>query len=270
MVEQPFLSRQERFPLVESTNDVVRAWLAEGTPEVCLAVADEQAAGRGRDGRTWQAPKEAALLLSLGFRPTWLAPERTWRLAAAVSLAMAEAAEDAAELKEGTIRLKWPNDLIVESDDRALKIAGVLGETDELGTDDPRVVVGIGINTDWAARDFPTELAGSMTSLRETGGRSIDASRLLAAFSGRLEKRVEALRNDGFDAAVWAARQLTNDRPVRLERPDGSNDIVIARGVDGDTGALVVEDSAGRRRHVLSGEIRHLRLAEARVERVGV
>ena len=88
-----FLARRERFASVGSTNDVVRAWLAEGVPEVCLAVADEQTAGRGRDGRTWTAPPGAGLLLSVGFRPTWLDPERTWRLAAIVALAMADAAE---------------------------------------------------------------------------------------------------------------------------------------------------------------------------------
>ena len=87
-----FLARQHRFDLVGSTNEVVRAWLAEGTPEVCLAVADEQAAGRGRAGRTWVAPPGAALLLSLGFRPTWLDPERAWRLAAITALAIADAA----------------------------------------------------------------------------------------------------------------------------------------------------------------------------------
>src|SRR6185503_18578150 len=62
-----FLSRRERFDRVGSTNDVVRAWLGEGTPEVCLAVADEQTAGRGREGREWVAPPGRALLLSLGF-----------------------------------------------------------------------------------------------------------------------------------------------------------------------------------------------------------
>ena len=41
----PFLARHERFERVGSTNDVVREWLAAGTPEVCLAVADEQTAG---------------------------------------------------------------------------------------------------------------------------------------------------------------------------------------------------------------------------------
>ena len=90
-----FLARREHFDLVGSTNDVVRGWLADGTPEVCLAVAGEQTAGRGRDGRTWVAPGGAALLLSLGFRPTWLDPDSAWRLAAIASLAMADAAEAA-------------------------------------------------------------------------------------------------------------------------------------------------------------------------------
>ena len=68
-VAPPFIARRERFAVVGSTNDVVREWLAGGTPEVCLAVADEQTAGRGREGRTWTAPAGGALLLSLGFRP---------------------------------------------------------------------------------------------------------------------------------------------------------------------------------------------------------
>src|SRR4051794_26207259 len=107
-------SRVERFAAIGSTNDVVREWLAQGVDEVCVAVADEQTGGRGRHGRAWQAPSGAALLLTAGFRPRWLAPDRSWRLAATVALAMADAGEDAAGLPVGSIRLKWPNDLVVE------------------------------------------------------------------------------------------------------------------------------------------------------------
>ena len=129
-----FLARQERFASVGSTNDVVRDWLASGTPEVCLAIADEQTAGRGRDGRRWESPAGAALLLSLGFRPDWLPPDRAWRLVATTSLAMADAAEEAGGLADGAIRLKWPNDLVVEGVDGGgvRKLAGLLGETDGL------------------------------------------------------------------------------------------------------------------------------------------
>ena len=264
--------RHERFAVVDSTNDVVRGWLAGGEPEVCLAVADRQSAGRGRAGRTWVAPDGAALLLSLGFRPSWLAPDRTWRLAALVALAMAGAAENVAGLPDGAVRLKWPNDLVVEdggpADPRTglpRKLAGLLGETDGLGTAAPRATIGLGVNVDWPADAFPAGLAGGMTSLHElTGGHAVDRTALLDVFLARLEPRLRALRAGGFPGAEWSERQLTTGRVVRLEQPDGAADAVHALGVDPDSGALVVADAsaADGRRAVFSGEIRHLRLAD--------
>ena len=261
----PFLSRQERFAVVGSTNDVVRRWLAEGTPEVCLAVADEQTAGRGRNGRSWTAPPGAALLLSLGFRPGWLAPEQVWRLAATVSLAMADAAEEVAGLADRQISLKWPNDLYAAAaDDEPRKLAGVLGETDGLGGPEPRAVIGIGVNADWPADAFPPELAPAMTSLREAShGRPIDLAMLLDAFLSRLEVRVEALRGGRFDVADWTERQLTTGHDVELELPDGARSRHRALGVDVGSGGLVVDDpsaTAGER-IVHVGEIRRVRLA---------
>jgi BirA family transcriptional regulator, biotin operon repressor / biotin---[acetyl-CoA-carboxylase] ligase len=263
MIQSPFLARQERFDVVGSTNDVVRGWLEDGVPEVCLALADEQSAGRGREGRTWTAPAGHALLLSLGFRPTWLAPDLVWRLAAVTSLAMADASEEVAGLARGTIRLKWPNDLLVERDGGVRKLAGVLGETDGLGTDDPRAVVGIGINTDWPFYEFPVDLKGHMTSLHAIAdGRRIDNAALLDAFTGTLEAMIEQLRNGEFDEARWAERQLTNGRLVRLIGHDAGEAVVRALRVDPASGALVVADAdgPGRERHVVSGEIHHLRL----------
>ena len=282
--EVPAIRRQERFASVGSTNDVVRGWLASGEPEICLALADEQTAGRGRNGRTWTAPPGAGLLLSLGFRPTWLEPDRTWRLAATVSLAMADAAEEVAGLPDRAVRLKWPNDLVIATDDggRALdpngfadalggatvrKLGGVLGETEGLGTDDPRVVVGIGLNADWPAATFPLELAGTMTSLRSASGeRPVDLVLLLDAFTSRLETRIEALFGGRFDVTDWVERQITTGRRIELVRPDGSSETVTARGVDAISGALRIVDATGAdpdgERRVLVGEIRHIRLGQ--------
>jgi BirA family biotin operon repressor/biotin-[acetyl-CoA-carboxylase] ligase len=267
-----FLSHQERFDRVGSTNDVVRDWLAAGVPEVALAVADEQTAGRGRQDRSWTAPPGAALLLSLGFRPTWLEADRVWRLAATVALAMADAAEEVAGLPDRLIRLKWPNDLAVErpadpNEDGSgvgtvLKLAGVLGETDGLGTGDPRAVVGIGINAAWPRDAFPPHLAGSMTSLHDaSGGRPIDRAVLLDGFLSRLEVRVEMLRAGRFDVADWVDRQLTTGRRIDLERTDGTIDVVQATGVDPVSGALLVADGGGSERAVVVGEVRRVRLA---------
>jgi BirA family biotin operon repressor/biotin-[acetyl-CoA-carboxylase] ligase len=260
-----FLSRRERFAIVGSTNDVVRDWLAAGIPEVCVAIADEQTAGRGREGRTWVAPPGAALLLSLGFRPKWLPPERVWRLAAIVSMAMADAAETVSGLSGGTIRLKWPNDLVVEDRDGIRKLAGVLGESDGLGTNDPRAVIGIGVNGDWPRAAFPPTFAESMTSLREVAARPIDHQALLEAFLGRLEPQVVELREGRFDGLGWSGRQVTTDRDIDLIGADGSRTRVRATAVDPESGALVVGE-----RRVLVGEIARVRLAAPVAARSGV
>jgi BirA family biotin operon repressor/biotin-[acetyl-CoA-carboxylase] ligase len=286
-----FLSRVERFERVGSTNDIVRGWLTSGTPEICLATADEQTAGRGRHARAWQAPAGAALLASIGFRPDWLAPDRTWRLAAIVSLAMCDAAEDVAGLPVGSIQLKWPNDLVIEkrgphalligavdAADAAArlagplelrKLAGVLGESEGLGTPDVRVVVGIGINAGWDPADFPADLAPTMTSLRAaSGGRPIDRQVLLDGFIERLEGRVEALRAGYFDIATWTGRQATTGRLVALEGYERSADEpLVAAGVDATTGALVVQHQAasGAPWLVHAGEVVRVRLRPAGV-----
>lgn len=290
------LSRVERFASIRSTNDEVREWLLDSTPEVCLAVADEQSAGRGRFDRTWTAPAGAALLLSLGFRPTWLEPDRAWRLAATVALAMGDAAEDTAGLPVGAVRLKWPNDLVIEAsgpnalltgelsaDDAAArldgplelrKLAGILGETDGLGTEHPRVVVGIGINADWDRADFPPDIAHSMTSLREaSGGRPIDREALLEAFLDHFEGRLDALRAGYFDIAEWNRRQATTGRMVTLQAGDGSaSEPQLAVGVDASSGALLLEDASvdGGERRVMAGEVIRVRLADPPASKGGV
>jgi BirA family biotin operon repressor/biotin-[acetyl-CoA-carboxylase] ligase len=260
-----FLSRDERFRSVPSTNDIVRAWLTEGTPEVCLAVADEQTAGRGRSGRSWVAPSGTALLLSLGFWPAYLEPDRLWRLAAIVALAMADAAEEVAGLPMGKLRLKWPNDIVVEAP-RApggiRKVAGVLGESEGAGTADVTAVVGIGINNNWRRNEFPADLTDVMTSLREVSrGREVETETLLDAFLVRLEPRLLALRDGHFDVAGWHDRQVTTGRGIQIELPDGEILAARAVGVDGATGALLIDDEGGSERELLAGEVVHVRLA---------
>jgi BirA family biotin operon repressor/biotin-[acetyl-CoA-carboxylase] ligase len=261
----PTVRRRERFRAIASTNDVVREWLAAGEPEICAAFADEQTAGRGRSGRTWTAPAGRGLLVSLGFRPTWLSADRTWRLAAIVSLAMADAAEELAGLPAGTIGLKWPNDLVIApAEGTVRKLGGVLGETDGLGTDDPRVVVGIGLNADWPDDAFPSELRATMTSLRAAAGdRTVDTRLLGERFLARVEARARDLHEKRFDGAEWASRQVTTGRTIELALPDGGSESVLATGVDADTGALLVRDVATEAsdRAIVVGEIVHVRLA---------
>lgn len=270
--EHSWLARLEWLESVPSTNDVVMGWLRDGTPEVCIGIAEEQTAGRGRNGRTWTAPAGAAILASVGFTPTWLAPEHAWRLAAIVSLAMADACEIATGVPRGSIHLKWPNDLVVgyEASGEIRKLAGVLGETAEHPDAGRIAVVGIGVNAEWARDDFPPELADTMASLSELAGkhasnhRAISREGVVNLFLERLGPLVAVLRSGAFPAAHWQSRQLTRGMLVRLEWPDGTAETVSAADVDPESGALLVREAGGRAndplRAVHVGEIRHLRL----------
>jgi BirA family biotin operon repressor/biotin-[acetyl-CoA-carboxylase] ligase len=257
-----FPSRIEHFRAVDSTQRIVREWLEQGTPEVAIAVADYQTAGRGRQGREWMTPPGAGLLLSVGFRPEALAARHAWRLAAVVALAMRDAAEEQAGLKDGTLWLKWPNDLVAEGPAGALhKVAGVLGESATSKKRLDTAVIGIGINTNWAAVDFPWALSRTMTSLRELSGRRpIDNEQLLDGFLARLEPRYEALRAGRFDAAGWSVGQRTTGRSVAVELGDETVR-GTATGVDPETGALLVRDDNGRSQSIDSGEVIRCRLS---------
>ena len=255
---QSFLSRIERFGAIPSTQQLVREWLDDGTNEVAVAVADEQTAGRGRQGRGWTAPPGAGLLVSAGFCPHFLLVRHAWRLAATVALAMADAAEDVAGLRDGSIWLKWPNDLVADAPDgRIVKLAGVLGETSPTlaGTHVGSAVIGVGINADWPAAAFPPDLRDSMTSLHElSGGRPIDREALLGGWLSRLEPRYEALRDGRFDAGGWSSRQRTTGNSVDVDL--GTSRITgLAVGVDPESGALLVRGADGVTTHVGSGEV---------------
>jgi BirA family biotin operon repressor/biotin-[acetyl-CoA-carboxylase] ligase len=111
-----------RYESVTSTQDVAR-----GLPIGSVVIADHQTAGRGRLDHRWEAPPGTALLVSFV-----LAPNPLLSLAAGVA---------AAEACGPRVRLKWPNDLLIEG----RKVGGILVEA----TPD-KAICGIGINITWA------------------------------------------------------------------------------------------------------------------------
>ncbi len=121
-----------------STNDRARALAGAGAPHGTLVTAGAQSAGRGRQGRSWVAPPDRALLMSLLLRdPPALLP-----LLAAV--AVAETVGDAAQIK-------WPNDVLLDG----RKVAGILVE----GRPQERwAVLGIGLNVAVDVAALPDEL----------------------------------------------------------------------------------------------------------------
>ena len=254
-----------------STNADALELARQGAPEGIVLVAEHQTAGRGRLGRTWQAPSGASLLCTVLLRPYGpVAPSTTMAVAVA-------AADAVAELTGQAPRLKWPNDLVWPGDgsgpDR--KLAGILAEVDwpvastvASGWSEPKpsdrlvVAVGIGINVAWGA-DVPADLADSAVALDHLTQPAAPPDRvdLLVAFLRHLDRRYGAL-SAGPDGAAelradWRERSATIGRQVRV---DLGTDDLVGTAVDVTAeGHLVVETIAGDRRTIAVGDVVHLR-----------
>ncbi|HET9781440.1 MAG TPA: biotin--[acetyl-CoA-carboxylase] ligase [Candidatus Dormibacteraeota bacterium] len=111
-----------RIDSVTSTQDIAR-----DLPLGSIVMANYQTAGRGRLHHRWDTPPGTALLVSFVLEPNPL-------LSLAAGVAAAEACGQG-------VRLKWPNDLLLEG----RKLGGILIETTP-----ERAICGIGINLTWA------------------------------------------------------------------------------------------------------------------------
>ena len=234
-------------PTTGSTNDVAKELAAQGALEGTVVVADEQTAGRGRMKRRWLAPPGTCLLCSILFRPT-LPPTQAQRLTMLCSLAAADAIKKVAGL---WVALKWPNDLIVKSQNWH-KLAGVLTETGILGERLEFVVVGIGINVNVEPEALPS-LAQDATSILAETGRHVDRVALLAALLAGVEQRYEALRAGESPHQEWAARLATLGRPVQATTCAGVL-TGMAESVDGD-GALLLRMPDGTLHRLVAGDV---------------
>lgn len=239
-------------PEVGSTNAHVMGLGRQGLCSPVVAVAWRQTAGRGRAGRTWDATPGAALTFSVGL-PMDLAavPGGGQPLSLAVGLWVADALEATAGLVgRSPIRLKWPNDLWVES----RKVGGILIEAAHAPglTGDTRwVVIGIGLNLRASPATSGTAVETSRADLADWGVSLTpgEALRLVtpailngaAAFCqhgfGPLQARYgqrDALR--GRPVALWRSRSA----PLPSEAPaEDADECGVAQGVDTD-GALLV------------------------------
>jgi BirA family biotin operon repressor/biotin-[acetyl-CoA-carboxylase] ligase len=206
---------RSHFRLTDSTNERARALALAGAPHGTLVTADEQSAGRGRQGRRWTAPPRSALLMSLVLRDF---PES---LPMAAAVAVCEALPLAAAIK-------WPNDILVG---RA-KLAGILVEG---RPQEGWAVLGIGLNV--RTTEFPAELRETATSLRlegiETAPEDV-LELLLRALAEWLPRPPAAVLD------AWRRRDAVLGQAVRWATGSG-----VGRGID-ETGALLVDTPAGR------------------------
>ena len=163
-----------------STNDFVFKVTDAQTPEGFTVFAEQQTAGRGQHGKRWESAAGKGLWFSILLRPN-LAPEQAPRLTAWAAQSVAETLRN--ELSLGAT-VKPPNDVYLGE----RKVAGVLLEMRAVPNAAHVGILGIGINVNHRAEDFPDELRERAASLAMVLGRAVDRTALALAVLGHLNR----------------------------------------------------------------------------------
>ncbi len=243
------------FEAVGSTNDKlkqdVKSLLAETLPAGTVYLTDFQAQGRGRLQRRWEAPAGTSLLLSLLLRPDWPAQQSAW-LTMLAALSVAEAIESQTSLQ---VKLKWPNDVVLNVDGRYHKLCGILAEgniTAEQRLD--YAIVGMGINVNIPPESLPAA-ATPATSLFAATGKSISRLPLLVTLLQRLEHWVETAVEGQSPQPAWNQRLVTLGQIVHVNQMGKGEPLTgVAEGTDA-WGQLLVRDAAGQLHTIGAGDV---------------
>ena len=221
--------------------------LAAAVPEqgCALFLAERQSAGRGRRGREWVSPPGANIYFSLSRRFSRPLPQLAG-LSLAVGVALAEGLRS---LGFGQVRLKWPNDLWIES----RKLGGILVQLRPEVGGGTGAVIGVGLNV-----RMPAEAAQAIDQawcdLSEFSATPVSRNAVVAALMASLLPALDEFDAHGLAHFLWRWQGLDALRGQRVQVLDGERRIEgLCLGVSGE-GALRLEADDGSEVLVHGGE----------------
>ena len=235
-----------RLDEIDSTNAEARRRADGGEAGPLWIAAGRQTAGRGRRGRAWEtgAGNLAATLLTTTAKP----PGEAAQIAFVAALAVADLA--LAMVPDALVRLKWPNDVLVDG----RKVSGVLIESGARGYGRLWLAIGVGMNLQSAplAADRPaTALADH---LRTDVAAPLSPDAALDVLAKAFDRWFETWERYGFEPILtaWTARaELSRPCVVRLDRESVAG---VAEGLDVD-GALKLRLADGSSRRITAGDV---------------
>ena len=235
------------FQETTSTNDVIEKLARDGVKEGVVVFAESQTRGRGRLGRKWLSPAKKGLWFSVLLRPG-LRPQETTRLTVASATALRRAIAIYTGLNP---EVKWPNDILLGG----RKVAGILtelrAELDRIGY----VILGIGVDANLSASDFPGDLRGQATSLRLALGKPVSRPELAVTILRELERDYARLADGDFAkvADEWEAHCATIGKEVTIRT--GERQIRGRAESLGEDGALLLRTEHGHLERVVGGDV---------------
>ncbi len=233
---------------VDSTNAIAYELAEHGLAEGAVIFAEEQARGKGRQGRAWQSPSGSGIYMSCVLKPH-MTPNEIPKITLVAAVAAARAIRDFTGLDA---KIKWPNDILINGK----KVCGILTEMKAEQDRIDFIILGIGINVNTKAKDLPR----GASSLREElciFGESDNISRvgLAKKMLEMMEEYYNLLKNKGSGSIIEEWRELSAmlGSRVRISLRDRTFD-AQAHNIDPD-GALVVRLDSGILEKISSGDV---------------
>jgi len=235
------------FEQTNSTNDIIEKLARDGVRDGVVVFAESQTRGRGRLGRPWLSPPRRGLWFSVLLRPD-LRPQGATQLTVAAAVALVRAIHEETGLSP---EIKWPNDILV----RGRKVAGVLTELAAELDHIKHVTLGIGVDVNLTASEFPPDLRNLATSLKLECGRHVNRIELAAAILRELDRAYAQIRAGQFEglANEWQEHCSTLGRRVTIHI--GTRALQgHAESLDHD-GALLLRTDHGRLERIIGGDV---------------
>jgi len=235
------------FEQTTSTNDVVEKLARDGVKEGAVVFAESQTRGRGRLGRKWLSPGRKGLWFSVLLRPD-LRPQEATQLTVASATALRRAIHAVTGLP---LEIKWPNDILIDGK----KVAGILTELSAEPDRVRHIILGIGVDVNQVAGDFPAELRKLATSLKIESGRMISRAELATAILRELDRDYARIGAGEFAALAdeWQEYCKTIGRDVTI-RTGERRLRGRAESLD-DDGALLLRTEHGHLERVTGGDV---------------
>ena len=246
LVESIFTKNLILHQKINSTNTLAKELALKGAPHGTLVLAEEQAAGKGRLDRKWLSQGHENLLFTILLRPT-LNADNIFPLTMILAVSAIDTIKEMTGLK---VLIKWPNDLYISRK----KLAGILTEFSIKEGSVEYVIIGLGINVNW----MPGEGAGLLypaTSILAESGRRVSRDTLLTGILRRFEMSYEKVLSGKIDElhSRWSELSLVIGEDVELISLD---EVIKGKAIAIDReGALILENSMGEERRILSGDV---------------
>ncbi|WP_050615401.1 biotin--[acetyl-CoA-carboxylase] ligase [Bacillus testis] len=232
---------------IGSTQKTANELANEGAEEGTIVVADEQTLGRGRLARKWHSPKGTGIWMSLLAKPR-IPLQQAPQLTLLTAVAVVQAIEEVTGLQA---QIKWPNDILI----KGKKVTGILTEMQAEADGVHSIIIGIGMNVNQVAADFPEELSDKATSLKIETGLTHSREQIIGEILYKFENLYHIYQSKGFKVikALWESYAVSIGKVITATTMNDKI-IGIAMGIT-DEGVLLIKDDKGRVHSIYSADI---------------